>query len=195
MYHSLFSYASPEQLLAAPEFIQALPWPVAGAWFSDAPMAKLWQVYAKADLRWGFGEPNIVAMELLTVIGAGGLASYVVWLIIRDERWAAAVAVGKGAGGEGASRPNLKQKWFWMTVLAVGELYGGFMTFVPEWLIGSPMLITSNWVYKWLYLFFFNMLWVIIPVWVIWEGYWELMGQGGVDRVVESKVVVEKKRL
>ena len=27
------------------------------------------------------------------------------------------------------------------------ELYGGFMTFAPEWLTGSPNLDTSNWMY------------------------------------------------
>ncbi|KAG9946063.1 ebp domain-containing protein, partial [Aureobasidium melanogenum] len=61
--------------------------------------------------------------------------------------------------------------WFWMCVLATGELYGGFMTFVPEWLSGSPNLVTSNWMYKWVYLFFFNTLWVWIPLWILYQGY------------------------
>lgn len=34
---------------------------------------------------------------------------------------------------------------FWMIVLATGEIYGGFMTFAPEWLTGNqvcfPILI------------------------------------------------------
>ncbi|KAG9847410.1 ebp domain-containing protein, partial [Aureobasidium melanogenum] len=61
--------------------------------------------------------------------------------------------------------------WFWMCVLATGELYGGFMTFVPEWLSGSPNLVTSNWMFKWVYLFFFNTLWVWIPLWILYQGY------------------------
>lgn len=44
----------------------------------------------------------------------------------------------------------------------------GFMTFCPEWLVGSPNLDTSNFMYLWLYLFFFNTLWVWIPLWIIW---------------------------
>ncbi|KAG9742159.1 ebp domain-containing protein, partial [Aureobasidium melanogenum] len=47
----------------------------------------------------------------------------------------------------------------------------GFMTFVPEWLSGSPNLVTSNWMYKWVYLFFFNTLWVWIPLWILYQGY------------------------
>jgi hypothetical protein len=42
------------------------------------------------------------------------------------------------------------------------------MTFCPEWLVGSPNLDTSNFMYLWLYLIFFNTLWVFIPLWVIW---------------------------
>ena len=45
------------------------------------------------------------------------------------------------------------------------------MTFAPEWLSGSPNLDTSNFMYKWVYLFFFNTLWVAIPLWVLVEAY------------------------
>ena len=47
----------------------------------------------------------------------------------------------------------------------------GFMTFMPEWLTGSPNLDTSNFMYLWVYLFFFNMLWVFFPLWVLYEAY------------------------
>ncbi|KAF8470854.1 Emopamil-binding protein [Kalaharituber pfeilii] len=170
VYHSLFTRHS------APH-VRDAPYRVAGALFSDAPMAKLWQVYAKADLRWGYGEPNIVSMEILTVVGAGGLAAYVVYLIQRDEKLGLRTGSAEG-----------KKKWFWMVILATMELYGGFMTFVPEWIIGSPALVTSNWVYKWLYLFFFNTLWVWFPAWIIWEGYGEIKAVG------PSGVAAEKKR-
>jgi len=45
------------------------------------------------------------------------------------------------------------------------------MTFAPEWLSGSPNLDTSNAMYLWLYLFFFNTLWVWFPLWIMWEAY------------------------
>ncbi len=50
-------------------------------------------------------------------------------------------------------------------------LVAGFMTFAPEWLTGSPNLDTSNFMYLWVYLFFFNTLWVWIPLWILYEAY------------------------
>ena len=47
----------------------------------------------------------------------------------------------------------------------------GWMTFAPEWLSGSPNLDTSNFMYKWVYLIFFNTLWVWIPLWILVEAY------------------------
>lgn len=40
----------------------------------------------------------------------------------------------------------------------------GFMTFCPEWLTGNPNLDASNFMFKWVYLVFFNMLWVVLPL-------------------------------
>lgn len=44
----------------------------------------------------------------------------------------------------------------------------GYMTFMPEWLVGSINLNTSNWMYKWIFLAFFNGLWVVIPLYAIY---------------------------
>lgn len=56
----------------------------------------------------------------------------------------------------------------WMIVIATMELYGGFITFCPEWLTANYNLDTSNFMYLWVYLVFFNMLWVFIPLYAIW---------------------------
>ncbi|KAL0614938.1 Emopamil-binding protein-like [Plecturocebus cupreus] len=45
---------------------------------------------------------------------------------------------------------------FLQITLCVCELYGCWMTFLPEWLTRSPNLNTSNWLYCWVYLSFFN---------------------------------------
>ena len=50
------------------------------------------------------------------------------------------------------------------------------MTFAPEWLTGCPNLDTSNFMYMWVYLFFFNMLWVVFPLWVLYEAYGAING-------------------
>lgn len=57
----------------------------------------------------------------------------------------------------------------------------GYMTFVPEWLVGSPNLVTSNWLYLWLYLVFFNGLWVVIPLLLMLQS-WNAM------KIIFSKV-------
>lgn len=69
------------------------------------PMAKLWQEYTKADKRWGGTDLTIISIELLTVFVAGPLAVYVCELLRRQD-----------GGGK---------LWFWASVLATGELYGG----------------------------------------------------------------------
>ncbi|KAL6704835.1 hypothetical protein ACN47E_007518 [Coniothyrium glycines] len=124
-----------------------------GANYGSTPFSRLWQEYAKADKRWGGVDLTVVSLEILTVFIAGPLALWICYKLSREDK--------KG----------VLKKWFWMIVLATGEIYGGWMTFAPEWLTGSPNLDTSNWMYLWLYLIFFNGLWVVFPVWILWEAY------------------------
>lgn len=55
-----------------------------------------------------------------------------------------------------------------LDVVVLTTSIAGFMTFCPEWLTGSVNLDTSNAVYLWLYLTFFNVLWVFIPFYAIY---------------------------
>lgn len=48
------------------------------------------------------------------------------------------------------------------------------MTFCPEWLTGNINLDTSNFMYKWVYLVFFNVLWVFIPLYAIYYAVGEI---------------------
>uniref|UniRef100_A0A672PLJ4 EBP like n=1 Tax=Sinocyclocheilus grahami TaxID=75366 RepID=A0A672PLJ4_SINGR len=97
--------------------------------------------YGKADERWLYSDPTIVSLELLTVVLDGTLALLLVYAIIKDKHY----------------------RHFVQITLCVCELYGGWMTFCPDWLIGSPNLNTSNWLYLWVYLVFFNGIWVVVP--------------------------------
>ncbi|KAH9868001.1 hypothetical protein IAQ61_007308 [Plenodomus lingam] len=124
-----------------------------GANYGTGPLSRLWQEYAKADKRWGGVDLTVVTLELLTVFVAGPLALFIAYLLTKDAR--------KG---------GLK-KYFWMIVLATAEIYGGWMTFAPEWFTGSPNLDTSNWMYLYLYLIFFNGLWLVFPAWILVEAY------------------------
>ncbi|PIA94586.1 Emopamil-binding protein-like [Cercospora beticola] len=123
---------------------------VYGSDYGTNPFAALWREYAKADKRWGGSDLTVISLEMLTVFLAGPIA-----VMICNKL-----------------RKQSADAWFWMTVLATGELYGGFMTFAPEWLTGSPNLVTDNFMYKWIYLVFFNAaLWVVIPFWILFESY------------------------
>ena len=74
-----------------------------GAIHGDSATAKLWQEYARADRRWGGADLTVISLEILTVFGAGPLALWVCNILRRND-------------------PRV---WFWATVLATGELYGG----------------------------------------------------------------------
>lgn len=80
---------------------------VYGANYGAGPASRLWQEYAKADRRWGGTDLTVISLELLTVFVAGPLALWICWSLRGDER--------KGT----------LRKWFWMIVLATGEIYGG----------------------------------------------------------------------
>ncbi|KAM0712843.1 hypothetical protein Q7P35_000292 [Cladosporium inversicolor] len=127
---------------------------VYGASYGTSLTSALWREYARADKRWGGTDLTVISLELLTVFIAGPLAVWVCYCI----------------------KKNRSEASFWMIVLATGELYGGWMTFVPEWLSGSPNLDTSNWMFTWLYLFFFNTLWVWIPLWILYDSYGTIVG-------------------
>ncbi|KAG0126008.1 Emopamil-binding protein [Tuber indicum] len=124
-----------------------------GAEYATGLFGHLWREYAKADRRWAHADVGVLALELPTGLLGGPLAWWVSELIRRKNRSA----------------------WFWMLVLAVAELYGGWMTFAPEWLTGSQNLNTSNPMYTWLYLFFMNVIWVIVPGWICFEAYTEMV--------------------
>ncbi|XP_064393875.1 emopamil-binding protein-like [Halichondria panicea] len=123
-------------------------------------VAQIWQEYAKADFRWGVSDPNIVSLEILTVFFNGALCLLLVYAIFNNKAYRHYVQV----------------------VLQVCELYGGWMTFCPEWVTGSPNLDTTNWLYLWVYLVFFNGIWVVIPLLLLYQSYCAIVSQAGMNR-------------
>lgn len=75
-----------------------------GSFYGTSPTAKMWQEYAKADKRWGGTDLTVVSLELLTVFVMAPLAIYVCHLLRKQDS---------------------ARAWFWMVVIATGELYGG----------------------------------------------------------------------
>ncbi|CCM03513.1 uncharacterized protein FIBRA_05647 [Fibroporia radiculosa] len=116
---------------------------------SVGPFAELWKEYARADARWGFSDPTVVSLEILTVLGAGPMCCYILKQLAQDD----------------------PARHYWIVVLSTAELYGGWMTFCPEWLTGSKYLDTSNILYFWVYLVFMNVIWVLVPLWLMVDSY------------------------
>ncbi|KAM9328526.1 emopamil-binding protein-like [Pholidichthys leucotaenia] len=119
---------------------------------SEGALAELWKEYGKADSRWLVSDPTIVSMEILTVILDSMLALMLVHAVLHDKYY----------------------RHFLQIVLSVCELYGGWMTFAPDWLLGSPHLDTSNPLHLWVYLVFFNGLWVVVPILLLVQSWFTL---------------------
>uniref|UniRef100_A0A3Q2G2U2 EBP like n=2 Tax=Cyprinodon variegatus TaxID=28743 RepID=A0A3Q2G2U2_CYPVA len=125
---------------------------------SEGPLAELWKEYGKADSRWLVSDPTIVSLEILTVVLGSLLALLLIHAVLNDKYY----------------------RHFLQITLCVCELYGGWMTFCPDWLLGSPHLNTSNPLYLWIYLVFFNGLWVLVPILLLVQSWFVLKGLHGV---------------
>ena len=69
-------------------------------WLRDAG-----REYAAADARWGTADPTVVSLELLTVLGAGPLAAFIVYQIVKRD----------------------PTRHYWIVVLSTAEIYGGYV--------------------------------------------------------------------
>uniref|UniRef100_A0A671G4G4 EXPERA domain-containing protein n=1 Tax=Rhinolophus ferrumequinum TaxID=59479 RepID=A0A671G4G4_RHIFE len=117
-------------------------------WLDCLIVERIWQ----ADARWLNFDPTIVSLEILTVVLDGFLALVLIYAIVKEKYY----------------------RHFIQITLCVCELYGGWMTFSPDWLMGSPNLNTNSWLYFWVYLVFFNSVWVLIPGLLLWQSWVEL---------------------
>ncbi|KAI0552245.1 ebp domain-containing protein [Xylaria curta] len=113
-----------------------------------APMAQLWMLYGSADRRWAGADLAVISLELLTVFIAGPLAAYISYGIAKKKESVNVL----------------------MVVIATMEMYGGWITFCPEWLVMNYNLNLTTFMYKWVYLIFFNVLWVFIPLYACYIG-------------------------
>ncbi|GAC92997.1 hypothetical protein PHSY_000557 [Pseudozyma hubeiensis SY62] len=134
---------------------------------SSSFFGQLWKEYALADARWGTADATLVAMEWVTVLLAGPLAGYCAWLLAKGD-------VGYH---------------YWVVVLCTGEIYGGWMTFAPEWLTGSAGLKTDDWLLLWGYLVVMNLVWVVVPIWLMVDSYGFVVESLRTSRVEDTTVV------
>lgn len=107
LYNCFFSFGSTlltEPLLPANVYFLGRAGRNYGAAYGEHWHSALWREYAKADRRWAGTDLTVVSLELLTVFVGGPLACWICSRLVKEE-WGSA--------------------WFWMCVLATGELYGG----------------------------------------------------------------------
>jgi len=115
---------------------------------TDTYMGWIWREYARADARWAVRDPTVISIEIATVcLGVLCLAQL------------AAIYYRKGV-----AHPL-------QMCICVAELYGGWMTFAPQWLDGSPDLNGSDFYLLYIYLWFMNGLWVVVPAVLLWESF------------------------
>ena len=116
--------------------------------YSDTYLGHIWREYGRADARWAVRDPTVISLEILTVC-IGVLCLFQVYAVATRA----------------AFRHPLQM------VICVAELYGGWMTFAPEWIDGSPNLNGSSFALMWIYLVFMNGLWVVVPALLLWDSY------------------------
>lgn len=97
--------------------------------YGTSVFAKLWQEYARADGRYAGVDLTTLSLEIVTVVLAGPLALYVAELGRRDVR-----SCGHIAGNT----------CFWATVLAVSELYGGYVDISMREFLWHPLCVNFS---------------------------------------------------
>lgn len=120
-----------------------------GAKHVDHPIAAIWKEYGKADKRWEEYDATVLTLEMITVFLMGPLALACLWGTIKRAPW----------------------RHVCQLILCACELYGGVMTFGPEWIarpVANPNLSNKP-LHVWVHLFFMNALWVWVPLILLFD--------------------------
>ncbi|KAL6059106.1 EBP like [Balamuthia mandrillaris] len=149
------------------------------------PFAPLWREYANADKRWAVADPTVVSIEMFLFLFSF-FSFLFLFLLVSPllltlysshhhlKRLTVVVCTFLCILLIDAVVNKRPTRHFYQVTLSVMELYGGWMTFCPEWLSGSQSLDTSNTLYLWVYLWLANGLWVIIPLLLLWQSAVEM---------------------
>jgi hypothetical protein len=86
----------------------------------------IWRQYAVADSRWAVWDATVLSIEILTVV-VGFLCALQLYGIYNRASW----------------------RYVLQVIICTAELYGGWMTFAPEWFDGSPHLNASTFTLLW----------------------------------------------
>ncbi|KAL1915710.1 uncharacterized protein VTP21DRAFT_6469 [Calcarisporiella thermophila] len=114
-------------------------------------LGQLWKEYAHGDSRYLTSDSFVVNMERITALFWGPLSYLCCYAIYSNKPYRHIVQL----------------------VVSLGQLYGCVLYFATTLFEGSPH-INPHWIYTWVYFFFFNILWTIIPSLLIWQS-WEYL--------------------
>jgi hypothetical protein len=67
------------------------------------------------------------------------------------------------------------------------------MTFAPEWLTKNQNLDGSNFMFLWVYLVFFNMIWVFLPLYTLYVSFIDIRDACTIrNGVIGAKLMLDK---
>ena len=139
--------------------------------------------YGLADTRWLHSDSTIVSLEILTVILDGGLALLLIYAIIRGRSYRHFVQVVLcvcelyGGNWLHCSAELILEQFTETEIRLSSNIFRwiGWMTFAPEWITGNVSLNpNNNALHLWLYLTFFNGVWVVIPLMLLCHSWSEM---------------------
>lgn len=138
---------------------------------SQSFLAAPWKEYGKADARWLVSDPTIVSLEIATVFFVTPMCLVLIYAICKKRYY----------------------RHFIQISVCICELYGGWMTFGPEIITGSQSLKTDNFIYLYVYLIFYNGIWVVVPGLLLCQSWSDLKtgfagGQSGKNNQNASSI-------
>ncbi|XP_018581360.1 3-beta-hydroxysteroid-Delta(8),Delta(7)-isomerase [Scleropages formosus] len=131
-------------------------------------LSQLWKEYSKGDSRYVISDNFTVCVETITVLCWGPLSIWAVLAFLYN-------------------RPN---RFLLQLVISLGQLYGAVLYFFTEHRDGYIHSQPGHPIYFWFYFFFLNLLWVIIPAFLILDAW----GQLSAAQVLYDSRLVEKDR-
>lgn len=121
-------------------------------------------VYVKVDWRWVGVDLVIMSIEIIMVVFGGVMVVLVCWDLVR-KNVVRGNLVSEYIFGEVEVRKGGLLMGDIVIIFVMVELYGGYMIFMLEWLSGSVNLDMSNFMYKWIFLVFFNVSCLMVMLW------------------------------
>jgi len=122
---------------------------------STSFFALQWKEYGKTDTRWLVSDPTIVSQDVIHILVITPLCMLLVHAIHKRQTY---------------------RHWL-QTIIGTASVYAGFMTFGPEIFSGCPHIVTDNPFNLYVYVVFFNGLFVAMSLLLIHQSWTYMTSQ------------------